>query len=53
MPLLDSIQDAIHKVMPQKKDGGMPLQSSMTGGIGNGHAPFEDNVRNCVCFGSI
>lgn len=44
MPLLDSIQETIHKVLPQKK-GSIPLQSSMTGGIGNGHAPFEDNVR--------
>ena len=41
MSLLDSIQNAVHKVLPEKK--GIPLASS--GGIGNGHAPFEDDVR--------
>ncbi|CAL1715941.1 unnamed protein product [Somion occarium] len=44
MPLLDSIQNAIHKVIPQKKDG-IPLQSSTTSGIGNAHAhAFEDDL---------
>lgn len=49
MPLLDTIQDTIHKIMPQKKDS-IPLQSSMTGGIGNGHATFDDNVRVQLAF---
>lgn len=42
MPLLDSLQATMHKILPEKKHG-IPLQSS--GGIGNGHAPFEDDVR--------
>jgi len=41
MPLLDRIQNTMHKVLPEKKQG-IPLASS--GGIGNGHAPFEDDM---------
>lgn len=41
MPLLDSLQSTMHRILPEKKHG-IPLQS---GGIGNGHAPFEDDVR--------
>ena len=41
MSLLDSIQNTVHKVLPEKKP---KMQSSSSGGIGNGHVPFDDDV---------
>ncbi|OCH90325.1 hypothetical protein OBBRIDRAFT_793414 [Obba rivulosa] len=44
MPLLDSIQDFAHKVLPEKRMS-LPMQSSTTGGIGSGGmVPFEDDM---------
>jgi len=40
MSLLDRIQDTFAKVLPEKKHS-IPLQPT---GIGNGHAPFEDDM---------
>ena len=31
----------MHKVLPEKKRN---MQSSSSGGIGNGHVPFDDDV---------
>ncbi len=41
MSFLDSLQSTIHKVLPEKKP---KMQSSSSGGIGNGHVPFDDDV---------
>lgn len=44
MPFLDSIQDAVTRVLPEKKPA-LPMPMSTTGGIGNaGMLPFEDDV---------
>lgn len=44
MPLLDSIQDAVNRVLPEKKST-LPMPMSTTGGIGNtGMMPFEDDM---------
>ncbi|KAI0926273.1 hypothetical protein AcV5_008775 [Taiwanofungus camphoratus] len=44
MALLDTIQNAVTRVLPEKKPS-LPLQASMTGGIGSGGVmPFQDNM---------
>lgn len=51
MPLLDSIQDAVNRVLPEKKST-LPMPMSTTGGIGNtGMMPFEDDVRTLTFSG--
>ncbi|KAH9930139.1 uncharacterized protein B0H18DRAFT_995381 [Fomitopsis serialis] len=49
MPLLESLQDAVSRVLPEKKPT-LPMPMSTTGGIGNtGMLPFEDDV-SCLLF---
>jgi len=43
MPLLETLQKTVNKVLPEKKHS-IPLHSNMGGGIGSGHAPFEDDM---------
>ncbi|KAH9838689.1 uncharacterized protein C8Q71DRAFT_752484 [Rhodofomes roseus] len=48
MPLLDSIQSAVTRVLPEKKPT-LPMPMSTTGGIGNaGMMPFEDDVSGLL-----
>ncbi|KAI0073698.1 hypothetical protein K474DRAFT_1666339 [Panus rudis PR-1116 ss-1] len=42
MPVMDTIQNAFSRFVPEKR-GSIPLQQSTTG-IGNGHVPFDDDM---------
>ncbi|OBZ72337.1 hypothetical protein A0H81_07509 [Grifola frondosa] len=45
MPFLDTIQNTMNRVLPEKKPS-LPMQASTTGGIGSGGmVPFEDDLR--------
>ena len=49
MPLLDTIQNAALKVLPEKKPS-LPLQTSHTGIGSGGMVPFEDDVSIFIGF---
>ena len=49
MPLLDTIQNAALKVLPEKKPS-LPLQTSHTGIGSGGMVPFEDDVSISIGF---
>ena len=46
MPFIDFVKDNAARFLPQKRQPGIPLPvSTSSGGIGNGMASFEDEVR--------